>query len=63
MCVCGCVCVCVCGWVSEFWTSGIVYNVDIHYKPVHSVLNSTLPKGGLNEFWNNTFYMQSIRTI
>ena len=36
-------------WVSEFWTSGIVYNT--HYKHEYSVLNFIWPKGGLSEFW------------
>ena len=41
--------------MSEFWTSGIIYNSE--YKHEYSVLNSIWPKGGLSEFWKNALYM------
>ena len=44
----GCVLGDVGGWVTEFWTSGIVYSYC-----EYSVLNSIWPKNGLNEFWKS----------
>ena len=44
-------------WMSEFYTSGIVYNT--YNKHEYRVLNSIWPKSGLSEFWkkkNNTLF-------
>ena len=54
-CVWGCVCLGVAGWVSDFWTSGIVY-IQIYslYAYKYHVINSIWPKSGVSEFWNNS---------
>ena len=46
----GWVCIWGCGRVSEFWTSGIVYMINTHYKHEYSVVK---PKSALSEFWKN----------
>ena len=46
----GCVLGGVGGWVSEFWTSGLVYMLILTVKHEYSVLNSIWPKSGPSEF-------------
>ena len=51
----GCVLGGVGGWVSEFWTSGLVYMLILTVKHEYSVLNSIWPKSGLSEFGKTLF--------